>query len=126
MPLVFTTLFSTPDDPLADMPLAQLKIIRHLQEGATTASQLSVKFKLSKPAISQMIRRLSKRKMLTQVSHPGDARVKILSLSEKAVTLMDERARTRAHHAQCLLNKMPAQDVARLHESLDQCAKMLT
>ena len=124
MPLVVQSLFHSPSDPMAAMPLGQLRIVRALMAGPTTSSCLAKRFGLTKAAVSQLVRRLVKSGMVTQTRGAQDARVKLLQLTPEALSLMTERSRLRAAHAVGVLSTFSPEEVSEFRELLDRCVHL--
>lgn len=121
-PAVLERLFLTPDDPLGDMPLVQLKVVRALQAGPSTTSSLAVRFHMSKPAVSQIVRRLVNAGMVDQTRSGHDGRIKTIALTPLALSLLQERSRARASQASRTLATLPPNEVQKLMELLRRCA----
>lgn len=121
-PAVLERLFLTPDDPLGHMPLVQLKIVRALAAGPSTSSALAARFHVSRPAVSQIIRRLVAAGMVVQRRDGEDGRVKSLELTPLAHHQLSKRSVARAQQATRVLATLPPAEVQRMMELLHRCA----
>ena len=106
LPVLMARLFRLdPDHPLAEMPLAQLRICVFLQSGPRPMSAISEEFKTSVSAVTQMADRLERGDLVERITDCDDRRQKMLALTEFGARVMRTRREMR---------------VNRVHEALKQ------
>lgn len=104
MPRLIRSLFNPdPEDPLVDLPLAQLRVIRTLWHGNRTVSELSEEFGLSMSACTQMVNRLESMGLVARREDEEDRRVRHVGLSEKGRLQMRARHERRVDRAASVL-----------------------
>lgn len=96
LPMTMARLFRLDKDhPLAEMPLAQLRICIFLQAGPRTMSAISEEFKTSVSAVTQMADRLERGAFVERVVDSEDRRQKMLCLTDYGAQVMRSRRETR-------------------------------
>ena len=84
LPKVMRALFNPdPTDPLIELPMAQLRMVRLLTNRDYTVSDLSEEFNLSMSACTQMVNRLETMGLVARRGDEGDRRIRHVGLSEK-------------------------------------------
>jgi len=96
LPKLMRSLYRTgEDDPLHDLPLAQLRIIRSLRTGQKTPSELAQEFGTSISSITQISSRLEEAGLVSRTASDDYRRVKHLTLSRRGQKMMADRHRRR-------------------------------
>jgi DNA-binding MarR family transcriptional regulator len=96
LPMTMARLFRlTNEHPLADLPLAQLRICVFLQAGPRTMSAIGEEFKTSVSAVTQMADRLERGGFVERVVDVDDRRQKMLRLTEYGANVMRSRREKR-------------------------------
>lgn len=127
MPAIAQRLFTVaPSHPLADMPIAQLRLCSLLlTQESPTLSQVADELHISASAATQLADRLEKSGMVERVSLAGaqgecDRRARYLRLTEKGFTLMQSRREFRQSGARRALRHLLPEDRKRLLEVLEK------
>jgi DNA-binding MarR family transcriptional regulator len=130
MPAIAQRLFTVaPSHPLADMPIAQLRLCSLLlSQESRTLSQVADELHISASAATQLADRLEKAGMVERVSSSAaqgecDRRARYLRLTEKGSTLMQSRRQFRQSGARRALRHLLPEDRERLLQVLE---KLLT
>ena len=103
-------LFSGLDDPLTHFPIGQLKIVRQLEAGPKTPTQLAQNLKLTMGAVSQLVTRLRASGFVEEQIDESDRRSKKLALSPMGREMMETRSVRRAGRAAEVLSKISEED----------------
>ncbi len=127
MPAIAQRLFTVaPTHPLADMPIAQLRLCSLLlTHERPTLSQVAEELHISASAATQLADRLEKAGMVERVSSvvvngDRDRRARHLRLTEKGYTLMQSRREFRQSGARRALQYLFPEDRKRLLEVLEK------
>ncbi len=108
LPKVMRALFNPdPEDPMTDLPMAQLRMVRLLTNRDYTVSELSEEFNLSMSACTQMVNRLETMGLVTRRGDEGDRRIRHVTLSEKGKRQMQDRHQRRVARAEKVLDSLP-------------------
>jgi DNA-binding MarR family transcriptional regulator len=91
------------DDPLNDLPLAQLRVVRVLSTGPKAAGDVGQELGLSPSALSQLVQRLCATGLIQKADDAEDRRVKRLSLSKTGARKVQARDHVRLGRAAALL-----------------------
>lgn len=118
IPEAMRVLFSGSQDPLADMPVAQLRMVRLLYLEPMTVTSLADRLRLSASAITQIANKLESTGMVERTDHAEDRRVKRISLSPRARELMSTRQSSRIDRASDILSIMSDEERETLVESI--------
>lgn len=117
------------DDPLSELPVAQLRVIRVLALGSRTLSELAGELNLSMSAATQIANRLEEAGLVEKVGDSHDRRIRHLSLSERGTALMDARRQGRVDRVKQVFGRIPeARQIAILTEFdilLEACRQVL-
>ena len=97
-------------DPLADLPLAQLRLLRALGRGFQTPSALADYLSTSVSAVTQIANRLEAAKLIEREEDPNDRRVRRLLLSRKGAKLIKHRSALRVDGAERLLASLSCEE----------------
>ncbi len=127
MPAIAQRLFTVaPSHPLADMPIAQLRLCSLLlTQESPTLSQVADELHISASAATQLADRLEKAGMVERVASSAaqgecDRRARYLRLTEKGFTLMQSRRQFRQSGARRALSHLLPEDRERLLEVLEK------
>ncbi|HLJ54678.1 MAG TPA: MarR family transcriptional regulator [Chthonomonadaceae bacterium] len=124
MPTILRRLFTIGQSgPLADMPLAQLRICSFLQDGPKSMSSVAEELAISTSAVTQLADRMERSGLVERVAAPCDRRLKHLRLTPRAEQMMSERRASRTGRARDALVMLPAQQRDDLIEALEQLLK---
>ena len=111
MPVVMRRLFPyMPEDPMADMPLGQLRMLRLISDGHRSLSEISQITGHTPSAVTQMINRLEATGMVCRVEDPGDRRHRWVELSEEGDQMVRCRKGLRVRSAEQALSKLAPHD----------------
>ncbi len=118
-PRVLRTLFRpNGEDPLVDLPIGQMRMMRLLEAKSWTPSSLGEELGLSVSAVTQMANRLDSTGMLAREEDPADRRVKHLMLTPLGKEKMRARRERRVRLLESVLVHMK-------EERQDEFIKML-
>ncbi len=106
LPKLLRCLHTPNDDPLAELPMTQLRIIRHLEETSLTPGALAAEMNTTLGAVTQIISRLEEAGLVIKSTDELDRRVRHLALSDRAKLLLEKRAQSRAQRASEVLARM--------------------
>jgi DNA-binding MarR family transcriptional regulator len=108
LPRVLRTMFK-PDagDPLADVPVGQMRMLRLLSTQSWTPSNLGEELGLSVSAVTQMANRLDSIGFVSRIEDPSDRRVKHLTLTPLGKEMMQRRQERRVHRLEQVLIHVP-------------------
>ncbi len=115
------------DDPLVELPVGQMRMMRLLGNKSWTPSSLGEELGLSVSAVTQMANRLDAIGLLARIEDPTDRRVKHLTLTPLGLELMRKRQERRVRLLETVLNHMPVdrqvEFIHLLEELLEASAK---
>ncbi len=101
LPTLMRRLFTLDrDNPVYDLPVAQLRVCTLLQSGPRTLSNLSQDLYISVSAMTQIADRLERAGMVERVSGAEDRRVRLLQLSPLGLERMQSRRAFRTNRAE--------------------------
>ncbi|HZP82287.1 MAG TPA: MarR family transcriptional regulator [Chthonomonadaceae bacterium] len=107
LPKLMRRLFTLePGHPVAELPLAQLRVCTLLQAGPRTLSAISEEAGVSVSAATQIADRLERAGLVERVAEPEDRRMKNLQLTAHGAELMRSRRETRVRRVACALERM--------------------
>ncbi len=107
-------------DPLSELTIGQIRIVRLLYAETHTVSSLGEELGMSISATTQMTQRLEGSGLVEKSDDPLDKRVKILRLSLLGKRLMDVRRAQRIDHVQRVLDGMSKDRQMQLIDVLDE------
>ncbi len=108
LPVLMARLFRLdPEHPLAEIPLAQLRICVFLEAGPRSMSAISEEFKTSVSAVTQMADRLERGGFVERIVGCDDRRQKMLSLTEYGACVMKSRREMRVGRVHETLLRLP-------------------
>lgn len=118
LPRVLRRMFSSSEsDELADLSLAQLRILRAVLDCPHTAGEVVELLGYSPSGLSQLTQRLVAAGLLIKSKDTHDARIKHLELTPKGRMLMEGRRESRVREAEQVLsglNEVEQQELIRL------------
>jgi DNA-binding MarR family transcriptional regulator len=114
---------STEDSALAQLPLAQTRIIRLLYTGNRTVSVLGEELGLTASAVTQMANRLQDAGLVERTEDLDDKRVKHLALTPRAYEMMRARQARRVARMQTILERLDVDRQIAIVEDLEQLMK---
>jgi len=128
LPRVLRTLFKPdPNDPLVDIPVGQMRMLRLLTLKAWTPSNLGEELGLSVSAVTQMANRLDSIGFVSRVEDPLDRRVKHLTLTPLGRANMIRRRDRRVYRLESVMSNMPVdrqvEFIALLEELIEASAE---
>jgi DNA-binding MarR family transcriptional regulator len=101
--------------PSQPMSLTAVSVLRTLEtSGATRLTELSTAQGVTQPAMTQLVTRLERDGYVERGGSPHDARVVLVSLTESGRAFLRHRREMRAAHLSDLLDRLPADDRARI------------
>ena len=108
LPRVLRTLFKPDEnDPLVELPVGQMRMMRLLAQKTFTPSNLGEELGLSVSAVTQMANRLDSIGYLSRIEDPVDRRVKHLTLTPLGKEKMFKRQAKRIQRLESVLGHMP-------------------
>lgn len=120
-PRVLRTMFKpVANDPLVDLPVGQMRMMRLLATRSWTPSGLGDELGLSVSAVTQMANRLDAIGLVTRTEDPMDRRVKHLSLTPRGSELMTKRQDRRVHHLVSVLSCIPDARQIEIIEAMEE------
>ena len=123
-PRVWRKVFPTIEqDPLGALPVAQLRVVRVLNEGSKTVSELAAELQMSVSAVTPVLGRLEEKGIVVRQVAGEDRRRRVLELSADAREAFAERKACRvqrlAQYAEGEHQELFAQ-LARVLAQIDQ------
>ncbi|MBI9047087.1 MAG: MarR family transcriptional regulator [Anaerolineaceae bacterium] len=105
---------------MTDLSMLQAHTLTYIfYKSSCKTSDLGDHLLVSPPAVSQMVDRLEKRKLVERLSVPGDRRVRQLILTEKGVQLVKESIAARQHWMQDIPDELSEEEQGKIIEALD-------
>lgn len=124
LPKVGATLFGGARDPLNALPTAQLKVLRQLNLGSKSPSQLARDLSLTPSAVSQLAAKLCAAGYVVETPDPIDRRMKQLSLTAETRQILKQRSSARAAKAAKTLELLDTESLADLIRCLESVAAL--
>ncbi len=125
LPRLMRTLFTFDRDPVAEMPLAQLRVCTILLGGSRSISAISRELGISVSAVTQLADRLERTRLVKRVAGQSDRRVRQLQLTDRGERVLRQREETRVQRVGTALAHLSAttrQEVLAALEQLIQAA----
>jgi DNA-binding MarR family transcriptional regulator len=120
MPIVLRVLHrNDPHDALAELSVAQLRILRILSGSPHTASAVGDILGLSVSAITQIVNRLEATGFVFRSDDESDRRIKKLALTDQGREILSSRRQNRVAQAELALSRLPATARRQLIGSLE-------
>ena len=98
------------EDPMSDLPVAQLRVCGILQNGPRTMSALSKELGISLSAVTQIADRLEKSQLMERVVEPADHRMKHLQLTLRGREVVEARISKRVERVLDALKRLPPEE----------------
>jgi DNA-binding MarR family transcriptional regulator len=111
---------STEDSVLAQLPLAQFRILRLLYTDSRTITSLGEELSLTASAVTQMANRLQEAGLIERMEDQEDRRVKHLALTKDAHAMMQARQDRRISRMQAALELLPVDRQVAIVDSLEE------
>lgn len=93
-------------DPCGHLPIGQIRLLRALETGERTTSEVGEELGLSASALSQMVHRMEEAGLVARRDHPDDRRQRTLMITPAAQALMLQRRALRSRHAEFALARL--------------------
>ena len=108
LPRLIRRLFTLePEHPVAELPLAQLRVCIILEEGPRTISAISRELEVSVSAATQLADRLEKVGFVERISNAEDRRMRTLQLTAEGAERMQSRRLLRVRRSGEALAQLP-------------------
>ncbi len=98
-----------PDDPAAELPVAQLRVCTILQGGSTSMTAIADELGISMSAVTQIADRLERHGLVERHAETDDRRTKTLALTDHGSQVMQTRWTRRVERITCVLRGLPAE-----------------
>jgi DNA-binding MarR family transcriptional regulator len=112
-------LFSTDDQPAAELPVGQLRVCGILYGGPRPMSALSRELGVSLSAMTQIADRLARARLVSRVPKGTDRRVRCLQLTPRGAKLMRDREDSRVRRVSAALEHLSPEQRKELLAALD-------
>lgn len=122
LPEIARRLFTfLPEDALANLPSAQLKVCSLLLGGPRTMTQIGEELNISVSAVTQLADRLEKADLVERLAtdRDGDRRARYLALTPHGAALMESRRECRVRRVAAALARLPDSDQASVVAALE-------
>jgi len=125
LPRLMRKLFTFDRDPVAELPLAQLRVCTLLLGGPRPISAISRELGISVSAMTQLADRLERTRLVKRVAGQSDRRGRQLQLTDRGGRVMRQREEARIRRVEAALDHLSAttrQEVLMALEQLMQAA----
>lgn len=120
LPQIMRMLFQpSEDDPISELPLAQLRLMRILHHSSYSGTEISTELNISPSAFCQLAHRLEEAGLICSKVDENDRRVKRHHLTDKGRSFMDQRQKDRVLKAQAVLDTLTPEEQADVMKSLE-------
>ena len=124
LPEVIRALFPGSDsEPLSELPISQLRVMRLLWKAPTTSTDLAETLSISAPAVAQVLAKLEAADLIVKECQEHDRRTKTIELSEAGDGRMKERRILRTARAAQVLQAIDSEDRGAVIEALRKLAR---
>jgi DNA-binding MarR family transcriptional regulator len=121
LPRLMRTLYKAQEsDPIQNLPVAQVRVLRVLFNGPKNHSAVSEELGISVSAVTQVANRLESIGLIERIESAIDRRVKHLKLTQYGLTCMKERQDYRIMRTMNALESMPIERQHRLIDALNE------
>ncbi|MBS1714839.1 MAG: MarR family transcriptional regulator [Armatimonadetes bacterium] len=121
LPLALRALFpGVEDEPLGDIPLSQMRVMRLLFARPRSSTELSTELGVSLPAVTQLVTKLEASGLVERTCSSSDKRCKTVGLSAEGREQMSARRRSRSDRAARVLGTMDPAVRRSLVEALER------
>jgi DNA-binding MarR family transcriptional regulator len=107
------------DDPVVDLPLAQLRLCNVLAEGPRPMSEVSREIGTSLSAVTQIADRLEHAGLIKRVPRADDRRVRCLQLTEQGEKMVQVHQEMRIRRISKVLEQLTCQERRMVVEGLE-------
>jgi DNA-binding MarR family transcriptional regulator len=121
LPRVLRTIYRPLDDPLGELPMAQLRLVRVLDQESMTMTRLASELNTSVGAVTQLVGRLEELGIVEKAVGDEDRRIRTIQLSEEGRCRMERRRLMRieqAEEALAVLNEAEQKSLMELLERI--------
>ena len=111
LPEAMRTLFPGAEgEPLSELTVAQMRIVRMLAKGPSTVTAMADRLKTTLPGITQLLGKLESAGLVFKTTSAEDRRTRHVDLTDEARHLLLARKTTRAKRASQLLGQMTPEE----------------
>lgn len=108
------------DDPLSELPVAQLRVVRLLFTESKTHSAVGDELGISLSAVTQMANRLEQIGLIERIEDQNDRRVKFLRLTPTCKEVMTQRQQRRVARIKEVLATLQDDEQAVIIDSIEK------
>lgn len=108
------------DDPLAELPLGQLRLVRVLDQGPRTLTDLAAELQMSASAATQLVSRLEETGLVEKEVDAEDRRVRHLRLTHSGCSHMAARRKSRVEQITRALERVQPDRRDAIVEALEE------
>lgn len=120
LPLILRTIYPPrEDDPFAELPLMQLRVVRTLANGKRPMNEMADELRMSASRLTHLVTRLQAVGLVQKQCDSADRRVKIAELTEEGIRHMQTHMKLRSGRAQEILSSLSEEEQATLMASLE-------
>ncbi len=120
LPLILRTIYPPrEDDPFAELPLMQLRVVRALSGGPRTMSEVAEELRMSPSRLAHLVARLEAVELVEKRCCAEDRRIKFVELTPLGKSQMGGHQRLRADRAAEILDGLDGDERSRLMEALE-------
>lgn len=110
-------------DPMADLTLAQKRVMKTIFEGATTVSQVADSLNLTVSAATQTVRKLVDLNLIEQSVDKSDARNKPLHLTGEGLRMLEARRALQTSRTANVLSELTTDERKQILEAMKILSK---
>lgn len=119
LPAVMRQLFhSQEDEPLTDLPVMQLRVMRGLFPGRKPLANLAKDLRMSPSRLAHLLARLEDAGLVIRVEDENDRRVRYAELTPRAVELMTKRRSIRLKRTVQALEQLSPEEIEHILQAL--------
>ena len=120
LPLILRTIYPPrEDDPFAELPLMQLRVVRTLSNGSKTMSDIAEDLRMSPSRLAHLVARLEHVELVQKRCCEEDRRIKFLELTPLGKSQMDAHRQLRASRAAEILEGLSQHERSTLMDALE-------
>lgn len=108
-----------------DITVEQFHVLRYVRRGTDSVSELATAKNISRPAVSQAVEVLVKKKFLTRVQCTTDRRCMELTLTDQGNALLDTVFKETRGWMKERMNKLSADELETIAKAMDAMKKMM-
>jgi DNA-binding MarR family transcriptional regulator len=111
LPLILRTIYPPrEDDPLAELPLMQLRVLRTLSDGRKPMSDLADELRMSVSRLAHLVSRLENAGLVEKHADPEDRRIKIVGLTQTGLSHMATHRALRSVRSAAILDSLSEEE----------------